>query len=88
MKLTLAQKRKVREAAGNTGRGHQYPVKVKLGSWEPPRLLGQSWHYRTRTGRRIWHPSAYSRKGWSNMIYHRSTLQIVVGDNWLAEYAS
>lgn len=52
-----------------------------------PRLAGQGWHYQTKGGRRIDHPSAYSRKGWSSMVYVASTRRVVVGSEWLAAAA-
>ncbi len=47
-----------------------------------PALKGESWHYTTRSGERIHHPSAYSCKGWSSMCYHPSTIRIEVGREW------
>ena len=49
-----------------------------------PRKRGDSWHYETRGGTRIDHPSAYRKSGWSNMIYCSSTRTIQVGREWLA----
>lgn len=52
-----------------------------------PTLAGQGWHWRTKGGKRIDHPSAYSRKGWSSMVYVASTRRVVVGREWLSAAA-
>lgn len=57
------------------------PVMIETGS-RAPRECGQPWCYRTRTGKMISHPSAYSKNGWSSMVYHASTRRIVVGELW------
>jgi hypothetical protein len=31
----------------------------------------------------IFHPNAYARKGWSNMVYCPSTRRVEVGADWL-----
>jgi len=71
-----------RQKVGFNPRYNRTPVVVIKNSDAEPRLLGESWHYRTRGGRYIYHPSAYSRIGWSNMVYCSSTLRIEVGENW------
>lgn len=58
------------------------PIQTIANSDEPPKLMGESWHYETKGGTYIDHPSAYSNKGWSNMVYCPSTRHIVVGENW------
>lgn len=50
-----------------------------------PKLVGRSGGWFTKTGIRINHPSAYSRKGWSSMEYRCSTLRVEVGLNWIIE---
>lgn len=50
-----------------------------------PRLVGEGSHYKTKGGRYIAYPRAYSRVGWSNMEYYPSTLRVEVGDEWLAK---
>lgn len=52
-----------------------------------PTLAGQGWHWQTKGGRRINYPSAYSKKGYSNMVYVASTRRVVVGREWLAAAA-
>lgn len=47
-------------------------------------FTGNSWHYETRGGRRIWHPPAYSKKGFSNMVYVGSTRQLECGREFFA----
>jgi hypothetical protein len=73
--------RKVRAAAGCPRTS--YPIETD-DTDDAPIICGESWHYQTRGGRRIYHPSAYSRSGWSNMVYVGSTRRIVVGRGWLA----
>lgn len=63
------------------------PVHVVPGDCAPT-LVGEGSHYRTRGGRRIYHPSAYSRSGWSNMVYFGSTARTEVGERWLAARAA
>lgn len=46
-----------------------------------PELTGERGGFFTRGGSRISHPSAYSRKGFSNMVYHCSTRMILVPVN-------
>jgi hypothetical protein len=60
------------------------PVKIFSNESFEPRWAGESFHYETRGGQRIYYPSAYSKRGWSNMIYCYSTLHIEVGANWKA----
>lgn len=50
---------------------------------EAPHTEGERGGWYTRGGTPIVHPGAYSRKGWSNMDYHCSTLHVVVGRGWL-----
>ena len=69
----------VRQLAGAR---NNTPVKIIEGE-SPPELKGNPSHYTTKTGRIIYHPSAYSKTGWSNMIYHASTLRVEVGREWL-----
>jgi len=59
------------------------PITVVDGA-QAPRPRGDSWHYETRGGTRISHPSAYSKSGWSNMVYCSSTSRVEVGREWLA----
>lgn len=48
-----------------------------------PRYLGSGWRYETKGGTPIVHPSAYSKHGWSNMVYVYSTLRIELGSAWI-----
>ena len=57
------------------------PVETVPGD-QAPAYEGQAHHYITRGGARIYHPSAYSKRGWSNMVYQASTLRVVVGIDW------
>ena len=58
------------------------PVGIAFGSDRPPVFTGERAHYETGTGQWIWHPSAYSRKGWSSTRYVPSTGRVIVGDRW------
>lgn len=78
-KLTLGQRRLIRLAC-NAHRS--CPIKVVKGR-SAPKLVGESYHYRTRGGRRIHYPNAYSKKGWGNMMYVPSSLCIEVGEQYL-----
>jgi hypothetical protein len=81
--LTLAARRIVRNAA-DASRSN-LPVVVVDGAAEPTEC-GHSWHYETRGGTYIAHPSAYAKHGWSNMVYCCSTVRVEVGYNWLVAH--
>ena len=61
------------------------PVCVVGGSQEPT-IVGESWGWETRTGIPIRHPTAYSKVGWSSMVYRASTKRIEVGEEWLLNF--
>jgi hypothetical protein len=66
--------------------GRTMPVVVVDDPEQPePAAAGDSWHFETRGGRRINHPSAYSKLGWSNMVYCCSDRRVEVDADWLAE---
>lgn len=58
------------------------PVVVRPGC-ATPTLAGERWHYETRSGIWIDNPHAYSRVGWSSMIYRPSSRRVEVGVEWL-----
>lgn len=58
------------------------PVVVMPKNTRPPEFKGHSSGYETRTGIPIRHPSAYSKVGWSSMVYRHSTCHIQVGEYW------
>ena len=60
------------------------PIYVVDGD-QPPKAYGARGGHFTRGGTRIDHPSAYSKTGWSNMVYICSTLKIKVGRQWLCD---
>jgi len=64
--------------------GSNYPVRIVDGD-DSPHTIGECCHYETKGGDMIYHPNSYSKIGWSNMVYHPSTIEIVVGINWLKE---
>jgi hypothetical protein len=59
---------------------------VVIDGLSAPRQRGDHYHYETRGGERISHPSAYSKRGWSNMIYCCSTIRVEVGRDWLVAW--
>lgn len=77
--LSLSQRRAARTLAGAKP---CRPVVVVPGTASPT-VLGDVYHYETRGGRRIYHPGAYSRRGWSSMVYVHSTIRVEVGAEWL-----
>lgn len=82
---TAKQRAAARRAAGC--RPHDaVEVKVIPEGHLSPRQLGASWYYETTKGERIHHPSAYAKRGWSNMCYVGSTRRVVVGQKWLEEH--
>jgi hypothetical protein len=55
--------------------------------YSTPEISGKrsGWHYTTKTGKPIRHPSAYSKKGWSSMVYHSAQyFTLTVGLRWIA----
>jgi len=62
----------------------RFPVKI-LEDGSEPILNGESWYWQTRGGTRIAYPSAYSKVGWSNMVYSYSTLKATIGRRWAIE---
>lgn len=60
------------------GVGNSVGVVLVEGNQEPL-LNGKRGHFTTITGIQIRFPSAYSKIGWRSMVYHSSTLRIIVG---------
>lgn len=55
--------------------------------YSTPGISGKrtKYHYTTKTGRIIRHPSAYSKRGWSSMVYKSSQyFTLTVGLRWIA----
>jgi len=52
---------------------------VRITGDSPPVVTGSRGGHFTLGGTRINHPSAYSKRGWSNMVYHCDTRVITVG---------
>lgn len=83
-----ATQRRLRRIAREAAGAHRScPVEIIAGD-AAPRMTGESWCFRTRGGTRIMYPSAYSRSGWSNMVYDPSTLSVEVGRDWLQAASS
>jgi hypothetical protein len=59
--------------------------------YSTPEVSGKrsKYHYVTKTGKVIRHPSAYSKKGWSSMVYKSSQyFTLTVGLRWIAQSRS
>ena len=78
---TSAQRSQIRRIVGRS-RCNNIPVAVIDGN-SSPKLSGKPGGWFTRGGTPIAHPSAYSRSGWSNMMYVRSSEAIEVGAEWI-----
>jgi len=76
------RRRQAWERPARQALGERCAIKIVPGSITP-HLVGRGYHYETHGGQVIRHPSAYSKVGWSNMIYVASTRHIVVGEDWL-----
>jgi hypothetical protein len=74
--------RAARKVAGDYS--HSRPVEIVAGD-AAPKEQGMGFCWRTRGGDLIRYPSAYSRKGRSNMIYCPSECRVVVGADWRPE---
>ncbi len=86
MKISIEAEKECRrylKRHGYRGRNN-LSVKVVDGN-KPPHITGDSWHYTTRGGRYIRHPSSYAKTGWSNMVYVYSDKHISVGKEWIKE---
>ena len=79
--ITRQQRRAILRSANES----QSNIRIQVipGIAIAPRTVGESWHYTTRTGLPIYHPSAYAARGWSSMIYHHSTRRVEVGELWI-----
>lgn len=66
-------------------RHNRYPIEVIEG-YNPPKILGKSYHWTNKSGSRVIYPTAYAKKGFSSLMYHRSTKRIEVGEGWLRCY--
>lgn len=80
--IIAAIKRSVRRAASAR---NNIPVVFLKDSDKEPAEVGHGYHYCTKGGTIIDHPSAYSRSGWSNMVYVGSTIRVEVGVKWIKE---
>lgn len=64
-------------------RSRNIPVNVLPDSDQAPELSGTAGGFFTRGGTPIAFPSAYARRGWSNMFYQCCTREISVGAKWI-----
>lgn len=79
--LSLSQRREIRNAAH--AEWANVAVVVVAGA-KAPEFVGEGFHYETMGGTRVRHPSAYAKKGWSNLRYVCSTYRVEVGAEWVA----
>lgn len=79
--MTKQTRRSILKSAGEAQANIQ--IQIIPGIALAPRTVGDSWHYETASGARIWHPGAYSKRGWSNMRYVASTRRVIVGQDWI-----
>jgi hypothetical protein len=80
MNLTPSARTLIRKLADADGQ-HRYPVDVIQGD-DAPALTGRGWYYTTKTGRPVYHPSAYM-KAYGKPVYHASTRRVEVGEGWI-----
>ena len=80
---TFSLTRAERKAVLRRANASHITIQIIPGIALAPREVGESFHYETRGGRRISHPSAYSKRGWSNMVYCHSTRRVIVGSDWI-----
>lgn len=80
--IDISIKRAARKIAGASS--NRTVTVVETGS--VPKLVGESYCYRTRGGRQIYHPSAYSKHGWSNMVYHGSSICVETPKAWIYQF--
>jgi hypothetical protein len=91
MNAELEARRLVRRIAKCGNERQPVVVVDEDGGKDSVGFTGSSWHYQTRGGNRILHPGAYSRSGWSNMVYVPSSRQLEVGKdfyNFLVRWVS
>ena len=79
--MTPKQRTKCRSLCG-VDKIISIPVELIKGYYEPF-IIGEAGGHFTRGGNKIRYPSAYSKKGCSNMIYRTSTRKILVGQDWV-----
>jgi hypothetical protein len=83
--LSRIQRRAILRSANESQKNIR--IEVVPGIALAPASIGESWHYETKGGRRIWHPGAYSRKGFGNMVYCASSRRVIVGSDWISQAA-
>jgi len=83
MPITSPYERTLARKAAGLGAYDRCPVELANAPTEAPHVVGGAGYYTTRAGVRVEHPNAYSRRGFSNLIHHRSTRRVLVGAEWL-----
>lgn len=87
MKLSKEEISEIRSYAFRFGHGRGYsgaPIIIKEGK-SKPEWAGRSYRYETKGGKRVYHPNAYKKVGWSNLRYYPSDRHIVVGKEWVKQ---
>lgn len=83
--MTLTSQQRKLILSGANVRRINMPITVISESTDAPVVCGTKWHYTTKGGKPIMYPSAYMRRGSSNMVYHPSTLRVEVGEWWISQ---
>jgi hypothetical protein len=83
-RIERTARRIVRQIANCCNETQPVVLIAEAGGKDTIGFTGERWHYETRGGRRIWHPTSYSKRGWSNMVYCSSTRQLECGQEFFA----
>jgi hypothetical protein len=79
----LARRRAARRGVPGLSRYSSIPVEEVSGC-QPPRIVGDTWHYETPGGKRVRFPNSYRRVAFSSRLtYVPSEERIEVGMDWL-----
>jgi len=81
-RIERAARRIIRKIANCRNPTQPVVIVAEAGGKNTVGFTGEPWHYETKGGRRIWHPSAYHKKGFSNMVYCSSTRQLECGQEF------
>jgi len=72
----------IRELVGLEKTQRNVPV-ILINGESGPELRGEQGGWFTKTGQKIYHPSAYTAIAWSNADYVCDTRRIIVGADWV-----
>lgn len=77
----ITEQRKIQKLANSIARksGYGIATEIVFGNVSKPKILkASSFYYTTKNGDIIFHPSAYSKKGFSNMIYNHAYCKVLL----------